>query len=214
MPRRNTEYSDALENCDLNMLQDYITKGLVDKMPDDLVIYMELLEMVRSMYNKYETKPFIIRTLTSKTYGISRYMANKLFYDALNFFYADNEVKQKAWENIYAQHLDNLAYYALEMNDLETARRCFMDAAQLRGAGREEKSEMPAELFARPVVIYSMDAEKAGLQSVDRKQLAAFIDSLPEISEKERVRIKKDAGLQEIKLFEDYEEDEQTTQKS
>lgn len=196
------------------MLQDYITKGQVDNMPDDLVIYMELLEMVRSMYNKYETKPFIIRTLTSPAYGISKYMANQLYYDALNFFYADNDVKQKAWEKIYAQHLDNLAYYALEMNDLETSRRCFIDAAKLRGAGRDEKSEMPAEMFARPVVIYSMDAGKAGLPSVDRKQLASFIDALPEISEKERVRIKKDAGLEEIKLFEDYEEDEPTTKKS
>lgn len=172
-------------------------------MSDDLVIYMELLEMVRSMYSKYETKDFIVTTLMGKPYELSRLRATRLYYDSLCFFYSDNEVKQKTWENIYAEHLDKLAYYAIEKDDIETARRCFIDAAKMRGVGREEKAELPVEMFNRPVVIYTIDPEKAGIEPASRRELAHFIDNLPEISERERVRIKKDAGVIETTLFED-----------
>lgn len=194
---------DALERVDLNLLQDYINAGKTETLPDDLVVYLELLEVVRSLYNKYETKNFIIKTLMSPVYGLSRYLAHRLYVDSINFFYADNEVKQKAWEKVYADHLDNLAYYALEKDDLETARRCFLDAAKLRGVGREEKADIPEEMLNRPVVIYTIDAARAGIPAASRRELAEFIDNIPEISERERVRVKKDAGVIETTLFED-----------
>lgn len=194
---------DALERVDLNLLQDYINAGKTETLPDDLVVYLELLEVVRSLYNKYETKNFIIKTLMSPVYGLSRYLAHRLYVDSINFFYADNEVKQKAWEKVYADHLDNLAYYALEKDDIETARRCFLDAAKLRGVGREEKADIPEEMLNRPVVIYTIDAARAGIPAASRRELAEFIDNIPEISERERVRVKKDAGVIETTLFED-----------
>lgn len=160
------------------------------------------------MYSKYETKTFIVNTLISETYGLSRYQANTLYYDALNFFYADNNVKQKAWENIYANHLDNLAYLAIEKDDIDTARKCFIEAAKLRGAGNEQGKEIPSEMLSKPIVIYTTDAERVGIPAVDRKALAKFIDDIPEITERERVRIQKDAGVTDVELFEDLDEPE------
>lgn len=168
---------------------------------------MELIELVRGMYSKYETKGFIVNTLMAEPYGLSRVRATRLYYDTLSFFYSDNNVKQKAWENIYATHLDNLAYYALEKDDIETARRCFLDAAKMRGVGREEKVDIPEEMLNRPVIIYSIDPAKAGIQPASRRELSDFIDNLPEISERERVRIKKDAGVIETTLFEETIQD-------
>lgn len=200
--RGKTEYSEALENVNLDLLQHFIKTGK-HNFPDDLVIYLELLELVRSMYSKYETKNFIINTLMSDIYGLSRHFANKLYYDALNFFYSDNSIKQKAWENIYANHLDNVAYLALEKDDLDTARKCFLDAARLRGAGKNSGWEIPSDYATKPIVIYTMDAEEAGIPQVSKKELAEFIDNLPEISEKDRIRLNKDAGLIESNLFDD-----------
>lgn len=171
-------------------------------MPNDVVLYLEMLELVRSMYSKYETKNIIIKTLTSPVYGLSREKALTIYYDSLNFFFADNNVKQKAWESIYADHLDNMALFAIEKEDLDTARKCFLDAAKLRGVGRIEKSEIPQEMLTRPVIIYTIDPEKLGIPQASRKELAEFIDNLP-ISERERVRVKRDAGVFETTLFED-----------
>lgn len=172
-------------------------------MPSKLVVYLDLLDMVRGMYAKYETKAFIVNLLMAPPYSLTRYFATRVYHETLNFFYCDNDVKQKAWQNIYANHLDNLAYYAIEKDDIDTARACFMDAAKLRGVGREEKTEMPPEMYNRPVIIYTIDAVKAGIKEASRKELAEFIDAIPEISERERVRITKDAGISDITLFEE-----------
>jgi hypothetical protein len=200
--RRKKEYLKALENVDLNLLQHYIQSGKHD-LPDNLVIYLELLEIVRSMYSKYETKTFIINTLTSDVYGLSRNTATTLFYDALNFFYSDNKVKQKSWENIYADHLDNLAYICIAKDDIDTARKCFVDAAKFRGVGAASNPEMPDEFKTKPLIIYTLDPSDVGLPKASKKELAAFIDNLPEISERERVRLSKDAGITEVTLFYD-----------
>lgn len=165
--------------------------------------YLELLELVRSLYSKYETKQFIIKTLTLPIYNLTEEKATRLYYDALNFFFADNQVKQKAWQGIYATHLDNIAYYAIERDDLETARRCFVDAAKMRGVNNEEKQEISDEMYSKPVIIYTIDSEKAGIPSASRRELSQFIDSLPEISERERNRVKRDAGITESTLFEE-----------
>lgn len=188
---------------DLNALQAYVNKAETKSLPDTVVLYMDMLEMVRALYSKYETKTFIINILTSKTYNLSRHQAHKLYYDALNFFFADNKVKQVAWKNIYAQRLDDLAYYSIEIDDIESARRCFMDAATLRGVGKEEEMQTPDEMRQRPVVIYTIDAEKAGIEKANRTELAQFIDNIPEISERERVRLQRDSGITEVTLFEE-----------
>lgn len=168
---------------------------------------MELIEMVRALYSKYETKGFILKVLMGEPYNINRHRANRLYYDSLSFFNSDNQVKQKEWENIYAEHLDKLAYYAWEKDDVETARRCFLDAAKFRGVGQLEKSELPKEMFARPVIVYSIDPEKVGIEKASRKQLGDFIDNLPDISERDRTRIKKDAGVIDPTIFTDFTND-------
>jgi hypothetical protein len=188
---------------DYNALQHFISTGNSKSMPENLVAYLELLELVRGLYSKYETRDFIINTLMSPAYGMSRQRSLQIYYDMLNFFYSDNAVKQKAWENIYADHLDKLAYYALDKEDIETARKCFNDAAKYRGVGQLEKNEIPPEMLQRPVIIYTINPEKVGIPAASRRELSEFIDNLPEISERERVRVKRDAGVFETTLFED-----------
>jgi len=199
-------YSEAVESVDLNALQRFIASGKT-AFPDSFVVYLEILELVRSLYSKYNTKSFIVNLLSSKPYSLSKHKATKLFYDAINFFYSDNDVKKIAWKNIYAQHLDNLAYYAIEKDDIDTARKCFMEAAKMRGVNDPDSDAIPDEMLSRPIIIYSMDPEQVGMQTASRHELGEFIDNLPEISERERVRIKSDAGVIDVKLFDDMEDD-------
>jgi len=195
---------DALNSVDLNTLQSFISAGNASSMPNDLVLFLELLEIARSLYNKYESRDFIVKTLMSPVYGLSRYLATQVYFDALNFFYADNSVKQQAWANIYADHMDRLALYAIERDEIENARRCFKDAATFRGVGSDELADIPDHMKQRPIIIYSMDPAKVGLPSASRKELSGFIDNIPEISERERVRIKAESGVTDVSLFEDF----------
>jgi hypothetical protein len=202
-------YSEVLKNVNLDILQHHIKSGNKSGFNDDLVKYMELLDLVRSMYAKYEVKSFIVNTLMNQPYNLSRYMATQLYYDAINFFYADNKVKQKAWENVYAEHLEKLAYYALETDDLETARKCFMDAAKMRGVGNEERAQVPKEMHQKPIIIYTVDPRKVGIQPANKNELAKFIDEIPEISERERVRLQREAGITDVTLFEEIKNEDE-----
>lgn len=183
-------------------LQEWINTGRSKTLPDELVIYLEQLETVRSMWAKYESKAFIIRTL-KLTYKVSDYIAQKVFAESLNFFYIDNNVKVEAWANIYAEKLENAAMAAWNLNDYETYGKLIVEASKMRGVGKEKPQEIPKELYNRPYVIYSMNPEDVGLKREDRKQLAAFIDDIPEVTEKQKIRMKRDAMVEDIKIFDD-----------
>ncbi len=185
--------SSALDNLKYDQLQAYIVSGQQGDIPAELVEYMSHLELVRSMYDKYQSKPAILKVLRSSAYGYTEYMARKIFTEALNFFYADNSVKREAWGNIYADKLDNLALLAIESDDWEGARRCFVDAAKFRMTEDEQK-DIPEELLDRRPVFYTLNPEDVGLpKSVNRHKLARWIDSLPDIDQADRARIHRDA---------------------
>ena len=110
---------------------------------------------------------------------------------------AYNDVKTQAWANIYADRLDNMAMIATEMNDLETARRLTMDAANLRGVNKEKSDPLPDGLLDRRVIVYVMDPEKLGIPKVDRRNLAEFIDKI-DITESEKLKLRRDAQVEDV----------------
>lgn len=186
--------------------------------------YFELMELVRGLNarmmlpggNRIVTKAGIIKILKSDVYGLSDWMARRVYADALNFFYAVDDVRPRAWANLYAERLDKLGSLAASMGKLKEAKSYFVEAAKLRGCYEEQNAEIPQELLdAAPVVLYTPDAESMGAPKADRKELEAFIDSLPDIPEISRRRVKEDAGIRQRNLLErmvsdikDFGEDE------
>lgn len=179
----NTTYQD---------LQLYIEHGKKGSMPEKLVEYLEVIELIRSLYDKYKSKRFIVKLLTTKPYSFSEHMANKLYAESLNFFYADNQVKREAWGNIFADKLEKLALLCIENDDFEGARRNLLDAAKLR-MGDEKKEQIPKELLDRRPIFYTIKPKDVGLPEVDRRKLAQYIDSLPDIPYDERLRLHREA---------------------
>ena len=188
------------EDISLDALQRWVATGDDSKIPEVLQKYMTVLDIARSMYDKYKSKAVIVNTLTKSPYGLSIYMSNRVFSDALNFFYSDNQVKAKAWRTIYADRLDNLAILAIAQDNTDTAQRCMLEACKLR-LGNEDIKEIPAEMYARPTVIYSMKAEDVGFKSTDRRKLAKFIDTREGLTEDDRKRLHRDIGNNNEPIF-------------
>ncbi len=169
------------------------------------------MEMVRGLNarmmlpggNRLVTKAGIIKLLKSDVYGLSDWMARRVYADALNFFYAVDDVRPRAWANLYAERFDKLGNLAASMGKLKDAKGYFVEAAKLRGCYEKQDAEIPKELLdAAPVVLYTPDAESMGAPKADRKELEAFIDSLPDIPEISRRRVKEDAGIVRRNLVE------------
>jgi hypothetical protein len=151
-----------------------------------------VLELVRSTYDKYQDKKYIVNLLAQPPYGLSKYLAEKLYCDALNFFYADNGIKREAWANIFADKLEKLAYLSIADNDKDNARRCFEKAAELR-MGEEKLVEIPHELRDRRPIFYTINPADMNMPPVNRRKLAQFIDGLSDIPQDERARLHRDA---------------------
>ena len=72
--------------------------------------YYRFMEMVRGLRarmlmpggRKVTTKAAIIRLLKT-TYGLSDWMARRIYDDTLNFFYSNSSVSPRAWSNLYAE---------------------------------------------------------------------------------------------------------------
>lgn len=183
-------YSE-LDNIGYEQLQAYIFSGRNNDLPEPLVKYLEVLELVRSMYDKYKTKHAIVRLLSLAPYNLSEYKAQKIYCQALNFFYSDNDVKKKAWANITAEKLDKLALLAIANDDYECARRCFADAAKLRMDSDNEQA-IPKELLDRRPIFYTIRPKDVGLPEPNRKKLKEFIDALPDIPTDHRLMLHRD----------------------
>lgn len=202
--KKQTFYDE--QEAEYEQLQALVEKGEVTNLPEKVVTYYEQVDYIRCLYNKYESKSYIINAVTLKWPKLSKYQATNLYFEALNFFNLDNPVKVEAWANIYADKLDNMARICYEMNDYETARRCIMDAAQLRGVGKEKAGEIPPELLDRRPVFYTIKIEEIGVPKVPRKNLAAFIDNL-DITEREKTKVRREALIEDVPLV--LEQDEQ-----
>lgn len=187
--------------------------------------YFDMMELVRGLNarmmlpggDRLVTKAGIIKILKSDAYGLSDWMARRVYADAINFFYASDSVRPRAWANLYAERLDKLASLAISTGKLKEAKSLLTEAAKLRGCYEDQQAEIPQELLNQaPVVVYTADPESMGAPKADRKELEAFIDSLPELPEVSRQRVKEDAGikrrdliarmLEDVKEFGDDEE--------
>jgi hypothetical protein len=195
-----------VENKNYEKLQNLVEHGQVQGIPTQQLEYFEQLDYIRCLYNKYESKSFILHAVQLKWPELSKYKINKLFSDTLNFFYIDNEVKVEAYQNIYADFMDNMARICFDINDFETARRCTLDAVKIRGVGSDKKDVIPKEMMDRRPVVYTIKPTDVGIHVESRYKLAEFIDALP-INSKEKLNAKRDAKIEDIE-FTLMEEDE------
>jgi len=202
---------DDLSKYSPEDLRQYVTTGKPGQLPQELIKYLDVLELCRSMFDKYYDREVIIKTLMTPTYNLTRYTASRMVSDMLNFFYANNTVKQEAWQEIYAQRFDKLAELALfGKDDIDLARVCWAEAAKARGIDKPKPREIPPEFYQKKVIIYSSDPELFGIERADKTKLAALIDEIPDISTKERTRLKRHSGVFTLNIPEDLEETKYT----
>ena len=93
------------------------------------------------------------------------------------------------------------------MNDLEQARRCLVDAAEIRGVTKDQPPQLPADLLDRRPVFYTMDIQKLGIPKIPRVRLAEYIDKL-DLTDLEKSKFKREAMVEDAP-FELILEDEE-----
>lgn len=201
-----------IDNINLSDIYEFMETGNPDNAPQEIVAYLELLNRIHGMtmrIDKYGGKEAIVKHLIL-TEKISRYKATLLYNETIEYFHADKTVSKIAWRNFYANVIDQeINFSRLIQRDTADAKRIVdmaKTAAEMRGAFDEDIEEIPEELFRTPFIVYSCDAEFLGLPKVDRNKLSEQIDKYPELSEKEKIQIKREAGILPIKILPNEQE--------
>lgn len=201
-----------IDNIGLDDLKEFLETGNPDNAPEAIVQYIELLTRIHGMtlrIDKFGSKEAILKHLVAFE-GLSRYKASLVYNETLEYFYTDKEVSKKAWRNFYASIMDQEINFARRVKKDGTDSKRIVEmaekAANMRGAFDEEIEELPEELFRTPYIVYTCDPELLGLPKVDRNKLSAQIDAYPELSEKEKIQIKREAQILPINIFPNEQE--------
>ena len=207
----------------IDRIEKVLSTGTLDALPEAERRYYDLMEMVRGLRarvkinDKLVTKAGIIRLLKSQPYGLTDYMARRVYTDAINFFWAQDEVRPRAFSNLYAERLENWANLLFIQGKPREALRYIKLAAELRGCFDEQAPEIPDELLnQQPTIIYTTDRRDLGLPATNRRQVEKLIDAIPEIPELVRDSLKEDANISKFqlkkRLLHDIEEFSEDTQ--
>lgn len=201
-----------IDNVDLQDIYEFMERGNPKNAPQHIVDYLELLDKVRGMIiriDQFGSKDIVVKHLMVVN-GLSRYKAGQIYDEAVEYFYVSQRVSKSAWKNVYAEKMDKMINFSMQMirtvDDARKVVQMLKDVGDMREVHIEDKENLPEELFKAPVVIYSLDPEDLGLPKANRTTLAKIIDELPELTEKERIRIKQEAQALPIKVFQDEQE--------
>ena len=193
------------DSIDMALIEQVLSTGSLDALPDAERRYYDLMEMVRGLRarlkfnNKVVTKAGIIRLLKSEPYGLSDYMARRVYTDSMNFFWAQDDVRPRAWSNFYAERLENWANLLFVQGEAKTALRYMKLAAELRGCFDQEAPGVPEELLnQQQTVIYTTSRRDLGLPATDRRRVEQLIDAIPEVPELVRESVKEDANISQF----------------
>lgn len=198
--RKPANELSEIDGVELDLIQEWMSSGRRDSMDPALAQYLEFMEVTRTQITRDQDRAAIIKLLGAPPYSLSRHRAMKVYQDALNFFYVDNEIRAEAWANLYADKMERAANKMRPLirssRDTETYAKILGQAAELRLKHRAQEHNLPEEIFKKPVRIYTADVAVLGAerQNIDRSRLAQLIDNY-DIPETDKGRILSEAGV-------------------
>lgn len=197
-----------------NILQDYLASGCNIQLTDEEREYYNALLTMVNIHRKYG-KENAIAFLMHAPFNCSRLKATAMYGEAVNLFYLNENIEREAHRNMIFDNLQKAALVVLQnavsSEDFEVYGRLLTQAAKIKGLDRPDPDK-PKEITDKPIVVFDLRSEAVGLPSADRNRLAAQIDSLMDIPHRERTRLKRDAGIEEVDIEDILDDQEEKTQ--
>lgn len=202
-----------IEDITLEDIYDFLdSRG--ENMKPEVAYYMSLMERIYDMDHrprKFGSREIIIKHLI-KVEKLSKYLADKVYDDAMEYFYSQAQISKEAHrQRIFdrQERLINMAIEAVEdVNDIFKIMKSNKDLIEILNLNKEESLKLDDEEFMKPFKILSMDAQKLGLPTaVNKKELLEWVEKLPGFSEKDKELILEEALVNTKNLFPTEDED-------
>lgn len=126
--------SEKLERLHPDIIRNYFSSGNPSGIPADVVAYIEKIDKIPELYRRHASPTRTARELMQLYPDLFNTFASAraLVYAAINHFNLNSTVKNQAWDNVYADRFDELAYIEVKKGNIEAAKRIFAEAHRLR----------------------------------------------------------------------------------
>ena len=195
-------------------LQDYIESGCKYQLSEEEQDYYNALFDVVGITRKYG-KDRAISMLMHEPFNCSRPRAREMYYEAVNLFYLDDTIEPAAHRNMIFDNLMKAAQTVLLSSsgakDMEIYGNLLTQAWKVKQLDKPDKVKRQ-EIKEKDIKVYTLDSNLIGVPSIDRKDLANQIDKIPDLPEKERTRLKRDAMAVDINFEEIIDDTQEKTE--
>lgn len=186
-----------------------IQKYYQDGCPGDLSVkeqtYLEILQLIYSFEVQYGKRKTII-LLGKAPYNLSQERAADLISEAVEMFNGGRRVTKEAMRAHMADTYDTL-YHAMidsasSTKDYAMAASILEKKAKLLRLDQPDDAPIQKDEYQKNIRLLSLTPESIGLPSANRDELAAQIDALEHLSERDARRLKMDAGVIDTDILE------------
>ena len=201
------------ETSYFDRLQDYLASGCTMELTGDEMDYYNALYALIGIQRKYG-KDNAISFLMHDPFQVKRPRAREMYNEAINLFFANDSVENNAHRNMMFDNLQKAAQVVLmnahSSKDMEVYGNLMIQAAKIKQLDKPDPQKRK-EVNEKPIKIYMLDTQAVGMPQVNRQLLAEQIDSIPDIPEREKVRLKRDAQVIDVDIIEMLDDQETKT---
>lgn len=201
------------ETSYFDQLQDYIASGCTIELTDDELDYYNALYAMIGIQRKYG-KDNAVAFLMHSPFDVKRQRAREMYSEAINLFFADDTIENNAHRNMMYDNLIKAAQVVLSTakssKDMEVYGNLTAQAFKIKLLDKPDPQKRE-EIKDKNIKIYMLDTDAVGIPRIDRQQLAAQIDAIQDIPERERVRLKRDAQVIDVDIMEMLDDQEDKT---
>lgn len=194
-------------------LQDYIASGCTIELTSEELDYYNILYALIGIHRKYG-KDNAIAFLMHDPFNVDRIRARQMYSEAINLFYLCDAIENDAHRNMMFDNLMKAAQVvlsnAVNAKDMEVYGNLTVQAAKIKQLDKPDPVK-PKEMTDKPIKVYDLDPTAVGLPVANRNLLAAQIDNLPDLSMKEKTRLKRDATIIDVDIEEMLDDQEEKT---
>jgi len=196
-----------IKKVSINDIYDFVDNGDPAETPPEIALYFVLMEKVRQLDSRaldYGTKTSVINHLV-KAEHLTRHLAEKVYYDGLEYYNASNRLSKQAQRNVYANKIDRQIAicepFVKEIKDAKDLVMMIEKAAKIRQLDKEEVEIIPAEWLKETFNLYTTNMIEAGLEPINDNLLIKQIDNYQDLTNKEKAQVKREAGLLTLEIF-------------
>lgn len=194
---------ERLRQLDSETVRNFMVTRKDDMIEEELRGYILQLNSAASIiHHQGASLTRVTRALRLEWPEMTYSEARTVYYDALQFFYIDDSISAEAWDNYYADRMEDIFRLAVKMNRLDIALKASAKAHEYRTRNRDVIR--PGD-WQPPVFIVSEDVDftrmgykkKSVYEAVrrnEKKRLGMIIDELP-VTDRERERLREEAGM-------------------